>query len=53
MDQRLSVIAPRRIGQRQTDREIQFAAAAAWPHSNKANAGIRAEFQLPPDRAMK
>jgi hypothetical protein len=34
-------------------REIQFAADAEWPHDNPANAGIRAEFQLPSDRVMK
>ena len=34
-------------------REIQFAADADWPHDNPANAGIRVEFQLPPDRVMK
>jgi len=34
-------------------REIQFAADAEWPHTDPANAGIRAEFQLPPDRVMK
>lgn len=34
-------------------REIQFAADADWPHTDPANAGIRAEFQLPPDRVMK
>ena len=34
-------------------REIQFAAEAEWPHSEKANAGIRVEFKLPPDRVMK
>jgi hypothetical protein len=34
-------------------REIQFAADAAWPHTDKANAGIRAEFKLPPNTAMK
>jgi len=34
-------------------REIQFAADAEWPHEAPANAGIRAEFQLPPDRVMK
>lgn len=38
------------IGQR---REIQFAADAEWPHTDPAHAGIRAEFQLPPDRVMK
>ncbi len=38
------------IGRR---REIQFAADAEWPHTDPANAGIRAEFQLPPDRVMK
>ena len=34
-------------------REIQFAADAEWPHTDSANAGIRAEFQLPPDRVVK
>ncbi len=34
-------------------REIQFAADAEWPHTAVANAGIRAEFNLPPDRVMK
>lgn len=34
-------------------REIQFAAAAEWPHTNPANAGVRKEFLLPPNRAMK
>jgi hypothetical protein len=34
-------------------REIQFAADAEWPHTDPANAGLRAEFQLPPDRVMK
>ncbi len=34
-------------------REIQFAADAAWPHTNKTNAGIRTEFKLPPDKALK
>ena len=34
-------------------REIQFAADAQWPHTDKANAGIRAEFKLPPNKAMK
>ena len=34
-------------------REIQFAADAQWPSSNPANAGIRREFRLPPDKAMK
>lgn len=34
-------------------REIQFAADAEWPHSDPAHAGIRVEFQLPPDRVMK
>jgi hypothetical protein len=34
-------------------REIQFAADAEWPHTDPANAGIRAEFQLPSDRVMK
>lgn len=34
-------------------REIQFAANAEWPHTDPANAGIRAEFQLPPNHVMK
>lgn len=34
-------------------REIQFAADAQWPPSNPANAGIRREFRLSPDKAMK
>jgi hypothetical protein len=34
-------------------REIQFAADAEWPHTDPANAGIRGEFQLPPDRVVK
>ena len=34
-------------------REIQYAADAAWPAGKKANAPIRAEFQIPPDKAMK
>jgi hypothetical protein len=34
-----------------TDRrvQVQYAADAEWPASNKANAPIRREFQLPPD----
>ncbi len=32
---------------------IQLAADAEWPHDNAANAGVRQEFQLPPDRALK
>lgn len=34
-------------------REVQFAADAEWPHTDPANAGIRGEFQLPPDRVLK
>lgn len=34
-------------------REIQFAADAEWPHTDPANAGIRVQFKLPPDRVMK
>ena len=34
-------------------RQIQFAADAEWPHTDPANAGIRAEFQLPPNRVFK
>jgi hypothetical protein len=29
---------------------VQYAADAEWPYTNKANAGIRREFFLPPDR---
>lgn len=32
---------------------IQLAADAEWTHDDAANAGIRQEFQLPTDRAMK
>jgi hypothetical protein len=34
-------------------REIQFAADAQWPAGDPANAGIRREFRLSPDKAMK
>ncbi len=34
-------------------REIQFAADDQWPHTNKANAGIRAEFKLAAERAIQ
>jgi hypothetical protein len=34
-------------------REIQFAADAKWPPSDPANAVIRREFRLSPDKAMK
>ena len=34
-------------------REIQFAADAEWPHTDPSNAGVRTEFQLPPNRVMK
>ena len=34
-------------------REIQFAADAKWPPSDLANVGIRREFRLSPDKAMK
>lgn len=33
-------------------REIQYAVDAVWPASKPANAAIRIEFQIPPDRAM-
>ena len=33
-------------------REIQYAADAQWPAANPANAGIRGEFQIPPDKAL-
>jgi hypothetical protein len=34
-------------------REIQIAADALWPPGKAASAGIRSEFKLSPDRAMK
>ena len=34
-------------------REIQFAADAKWLPSDPANAGIRREFRLSPDKPMK
>ncbi len=34
-------------------REIQFAADAKWPPSDPANAVIRREFRLSPDKPMK
>ncbi len=33
-------------------REIQYAADAVWPPEDPANAGIRGEFQIPPDKAL-
>lgn len=33
-------------------REIQYAADVLWPADNPANAGIRGEFQIPPDKAL-
>lgn len=33
-------------------REIQYAVDAVWPAEDKANAGIRVEFQIPPNRAL-
>lgn len=33
-------------------REIQYAADAVWPPENPGNAGIRGEFQIPPDKAL-
>lgn len=34
-------------------REIQYAADDQWPHTDPLNAGIRVEFQLPANRALK
>ena len=34
-------------------RQIQYAADTVWPASNKANAAIRREFGLPPNRSLK
>ncbi len=34
-------------------REIQYAADLLWPVSDPANAGIRREFKIPPDKAIK
>ena len=33
-------------------REIQYAADAQWPAGVPGNAGIRGEFQIPPDKAL-
>jgi hypothetical protein len=33
-------------------REIQYAVDALWPAKKKANAPIRVEFKLSPDRAL-
>jgi len=41
------------ISQRTTFKPQQNFADAQWPHSNPGKAGIRAEFMLPPERAMK
>jgi hypothetical protein len=34
-------------------RQLQYAADAAWPSTEKVNAGIRTEFKIPPNRALK
>ena len=34
-------------------KKIQFAADASWPHENPANAAIRPEFKLPPNRSVR
>ena len=34
-------------------REVQYAVDAAWPAGKKATVPVRAEFQIPPDKAMK
>lgn len=34
-------------------RKLQLAADDLWPHTDKANAGIRAEFKLPSNSALK
>ena len=34
-------------------RQIQYAADDLWPHTKKANVGIRKEFGLPKDKALK
>ncbi|MFA6289611.1 MAG: hypothetical protein WC661_19700 [Opitutaceae bacterium] len=34
-------------------RQLQYAADAAWPSTEKVNAGVRTEFKIPPDRALK
>ena len=36
-----------------TRRQIQYAADDLWPHTDKANAGIRMEFGLPKSKALK
>ena len=34
-------------------RELQYAADTVWPARNRANAGIRVEFKIPPNKALK
>ena len=34
-------------------REIQYAADTVWPARNSAKAGIRVEFKIPPNKALK
>ena len=34
-------------------RQLQYAADAAWPATEKVNAGVRTEFKIPPDRALR
>jgi hypothetical protein len=34
-------------------RQLQYAADATWPATKKVNAGVRTEFKLPPNRALK
>ena len=34
-------------------RELQYAADTVWPTRNSANAGIRVEFKIPPNKALK
>jgi hypothetical protein len=34
-------------------REIQFAAAADWPHTDPTNASLRVDFKPPPVRVIK
>ncbi len=34
-------------------RQLQYAADAVWPSTEKINAGVRTEFKIPPKRALK
>jgi hypothetical protein len=45
LEQRIAELASKR-------RQLQHAADRVWPHTNPANAGLRAEFKLPTDKGL-